>query len=84
MVMAVIEEISRMSNSGCDDDVLMNYIWYNSDVLECELNGEEYKEPKKCDRNFCLDCKLEMLTDYQKSILVCTKCGLCEYYSVYM
>ena len=27
---------------------------------------------------------MEMLTDYQKSILVCTKCGLCEYYPVYV
>ena len=25
-----------------------------------------------------------MLIDYQKSILVCTKCGLCEYYPVYV
>ena len=25
-----------------------------------------------------------MLSDSQKSILVCTKCGLCEYYPVYV
>ena len=47
-------------------------------------NGEEYKEPKKHNRNFCIDCNLEMLIDYQKSILVCTNCGLCEYYPVYV
>ena len=42
--MTVIEEISKMSNSGCDDDVSMDYICDNYD--ETELNGEEYKEPK--------------------------------------
>ena len=44
--MSVIEEISRMSSSGCDDDVVMDYIQKKLDVLECELNGDEYKEPK--------------------------------------
>ena len=77
--MTVIEEILRMSNSDCVD-----YIWYNSDILECELNGEEYKEPKKHNRNFCIECSLVMLIDYQKSILVCTNCGLCDYYPVYL
>ena len=64
--MSVIEKISRMSNSGCDDDVLMNYIQENFDILECELNGDEYKEPKKHNYNFCVDCNLEMLIDSQK------------------
>ena len=27
---------------------------------------------------------MEMTIDYQKSTLVCTKCGLCEYYLVYV
>ena len=27
---------------------------------------------------------MEMTTDYQKSTLVCKKCGLCEYYPVYV
>ena len=31
-----------------------------------------------------MDCNLEMLIDYQKSTLVCRKCGLCEYYPVYV
>ena len=82
--MSVIEEISRMSSSGSDDDVLIDYIQKNLDVLECELNGKEYKEPKKHNRNFCMDCSLEMTVDCQKSTLVCTKCGLCEYYPVYV
>ena len=82
--MSVMEKISRMSNSGCDDDVLMNYIQENFDILEFELNGNEYEEPKKHDYNFCKECNLEMLIDYQKSILVCTNCGLCEYYPVYV
>ena len=45
--MSVMEEISRMSNSGCDDDVLMNYIQNNFDILDCELNGDKYEEPQK-------------------------------------
>ena len=83
MVMSV-KEISRMSNSGCDDDVLMNYIQNNFDMLGCELNGDKYKEPRKHNYSFCIDCNKEMLTDNQNSILVCTNCGLCEYYQVYM
>ena len=79
--MSVIEEISRMSNCGCDDDVLMNYIQKNFEILDCEFNGDEYEEPKKHNYNFCIDCNKEMLIDNQNSILVCTNCGLCEYYS---
>ena len=82
--MSVIEKISRMSQSGCDYDVLMDYIQKNLDILECELNGSEYEEPKKHDYNFCIDCNKEMLIDYQKSILVCTNCGQCNYYHVYI
>ena len=82
--MSVIEEISRISSNGCDDDVLMDYIQKNVDALECELNGDEYKEPKKHNNDLCNDCNKEMLTDYQNSHLVCTNCGLCEYYPVYV
>ena len=82
--MSVIEEISKLSKNGCDDDVLLNYIYENHDELECELNGEEYKEPKKHKRNFCIDCNLEMLIDYERSILVCTKCRVFEYYPVHV
>ena len=62
IVMSVMEEISRMSTSGCDDNVLMDYIQKNVDVLECELNGD--KEPKKHNYNLCNDCNLAMTTDY--------------------
>ena len=48
------------------------------------MNGEEYKEPKKQDHNFCMDCKLRKIVDYERSILVCSKCGLCEDYPVYV
>ena len=82
--MSVIEGISRMSNSGCDDDVLMNYVQKHFEILDCELNGDRYKESKKHNNNFCIDCNLEKLIDYQKSVLVCTNCGLCEYYPVYV
>ena len=78
--MSVMEKISKLSK----DDALLNYICENYDEIECELNGDEYKEPKKHKRNFCIDCNLEMLIDYQKSILVCTKCGVFEYYPVYV
>ena len=84
ILMSVIEEISKLLKNGCDDNVLLNYICENYDELECELNGDEFKEPKKHKRNFCIDCNLEMLIDYQQSILVCTNCGVFEYYPVYV
>ena len=34
--------------------------------------------------DLCINCNLEMTIDYQKSTLVCMKCGLCEYYPVYV
>ena len=81
--MSYIEEISWMSKSGYSDRELLEYIDEHFNEIECELNGEEYKEPKKCDHNFCMDCKLKKIVDYERSTLVCTKCGLCEYYPVY-
>ena len=83
IVMSVIEGISIMSKSGCDDKELLDYIYENYDEIECELNGDEYKEPKH-DRSVCIDCNMEMTTDYQKSTLVCKKCGFFEYYPVYV
>ena len=80
--MSVLEKISKLSKNGCDEALLV-CICENYDQIECELNGEEYKESKKYNRNFCIDCNLEMTIEYQKSILVCTNCGLCEYYPVY-
>ena len=82
--MLFIEEVSRMSKCGCSDMELLEYINEHFDEIECELNGDEYKEPKKHKRNFCIDCNLEMLIDYEKSTLVCTKCGLFEYYLVHV
>ena len=79
--MSVMEKMFKLSKNGCDD-TLLKYICDNYDEIECEYNGKEYKEPKKNDRKFCMDCKLEMLIDSQKSIIVCTKCGLYEYYPV--
>ena len=81
--MSVIEEISKLSRNGCDD-ALLNYICENYDEIECELNVDEYKGPKKHNRNLCIDCKMEKIIDYQKSTLVCKKCGLYEYYPVYV
>ena len=79
-----MEKISKLSKDGCDDDVLLNYINENFEEIERELNGEEYKEPKKRDRYFCMGCKLRKIVDYERSILVCTKCGVFEYYPVYV
>ena len=79
----MLEEISRMSKSGCGDKELLEYVCENYDEIECELNGYKYKEPKH-NRNLCIDCNIEMTIDYQKSTLVCNKCGLCEYYPVYV
>ena len=63
---------------------LLEYINEHFDEIECELNGEEYKESKKRDRYFCMVCKLRKIVDYERSILVCTKCGVFEYYPVHV
>ena len=52
-MMSVIEEISKLSRNGCDD-ALLDYICENYDEIEYELNGYEYKEPKKHNRNISL------------------------------
>ena len=82
--MSIIEEVSWMSKSGYNNKELSDYIDKHYDETECELNGDEYGEPEKHNRNLCIDCQMEMTIDYQKSILVCMKCGLCEYYPVYV
>ena len=82
--MSVIEEISLMSECGYTDKELLEYIDKHYDEIECELNGEVYEEPKKRDRHFCMDCKLRKIVDYERSTLVCIKCGLCEYYPFYV
>ena len=51
--MSYTEEISRMSKSDYSDKELLEYINEHFDEIECELNGEEYKEPKH-DRIFAL------------------------------
>ena len=72
-----------MSKSGYSDIELLEYIDEHFDEIECELNGEEYKEPKH-NRNIFIDCNMVKTIDYERSTLVCTKCGLCEYYPVYV
>ena len=82
--MSYIEEVSRMSKSGYSDIELLEYIDEHFNEIECELNGEEYKEPKRRDHNFCMNCNVIKTIDYERSTLVCTKCALCEYYPVYV
>ena len=82
--MSFIEEVSRMLKSGYSDMELLEYIGKHFDEIECELNGEEYKEPKKHSRYFCIDCNVVKMIDYDRLTLVCTKCGLCEYYPIYV
>ena len=79
-----MEEILWMSKSGYGDIELLEFIGKHYDEIECELNGEVYKEPKKHDHNFFMDCNVVKTIDYERSTLVCTKCGLCEYYPVYV
>ena len=82
--MLIIEEVSWMSKSGYSDIELLEYIDEYFNEIECELDGEEHKEPKKRDHNFCTDSNVVKTIDYERSTLVCTKCGLCEYYPVYV
>ena len=82
--MSVIEKISIMSKSGYTDREILEYIDRHYDSIECELKGEMYKEPKKRDSYFCMVCKLRKIVDYERSTLVCTKCGVFEYYPVHV
>ena len=82
--MSIIEEVLWMSKSGYNDRELLEYIDKHYDEIECELSGNESKEPKKHNYDLCIDCNLKTTIDYQKSTLVCKKCGLCEYYPVYV
>ena len=82
--MLFIKGVSRMSKSGCSDMELLEYINEHFDEIECELNGDEFKEPKKHKSNFCIDSNLKMLIDYERSILVCMKCGVFSSYFVHV
>ena len=68
IVMSILETISTMFKCGYTDRELLEYIDKHYDEIECELNGEEYKDPKKRDRYFCMDCKLRKIVDYGRSI----------------
>ena len=82
--MSIIETISMMSKSGYTDKELLDYIDKHYDEIEFELNGCVYKKTKKYDRYFCMGCKLRKTVDYERSILTCTKCGVFEYYPIYV
>ena len=82
--MSVIKAISMMSKSGYSDRELLEYIDKHYDEIECELDGKIYKEPEKRDHNFCIECKLRKVVDYERSTLVCTRCGQFESYPVYV
>ena len=59
--MSDIEKVSWMSESGYSDIELLEYINKHFDEIECEFIGEKYKEPKKHDHYFCMDCKLRRI-----------------------
>ena len=65
IVMSVIKAILMMSKSGYSDRELLEYIDKHYDEIECELNGEMYKDPKKRDRYFCMNCKLRKIVDFE-------------------
>ena len=81
--MSYIEKVLWMSESGYSDIELLEYIYKHFDEIECQLNEDEYKDPKNS-HNICIDCNVVKMIDYERSILVCTKRGLCEYYPVYV
>ena len=82
--MSILETISMMSKSGYSNKELLKYIDRHYDSIECELKGEVYKKPKKHDCYFCMACTLRKTVDYERSTLVCTRCGQFEYYPVYV
>ena len=63
-----MEKISKLSKKGYSD-ALLDYICENYNEIDCELNRDEYKEPKKYINDFCVACNKEMLLDSQRSIL---------------
>ena len=63
--MLKIEEVSWMSKSGYSDRELLEYIYEHFDEIECELNGEEYKDPKH-DRNLYIDCNVVKTIDHER------------------
>ena len=69
--MSVMEKILKLSKNGCDD-ALLNYICDNYDETECELS---MRNPKSIIIIFVFPATKKKL-DSQKSILICTKCGL--------
>ena len=81
--MSLKEDVSKMSKSGYSDIELLEYVDEHFDEIECELKGEEYKESKH-NHNLCIDCNMVKTIDFERSTLVCTKCGLCEYYPIYV
>ena len=82
--MSILETISVMSKCGYTDKELLEYIDRHCDSIECELKGEVYKEPKKRNHNFCIKCKLRKIVDYERSTLVCTRCGQFQFYPVHV
>ena len=60
IVMSSLETISTMSKCGYTDRELSEYIDKKYEI-ECELNGEEHKDPKKPDRYFCMGCKFRKM-----------------------
>ena len=65
ITMSITEEVSWMSKSGYSDRELLEYIDKHYDEIECELKGEEYKEPKR-NCNLCINCNMVKTRDYQK------------------
>ena len=61
--MSYIEEVLWMSERGYSDIELLEYINKHFDEIECEFIGEDYKEPKKHDRNLCIDCNVVKTVD---------------------
>ena len=64
--MSYTEEVLWMSGSGYSDMELLEYINKHFDEIECKFNGEVYKEPKKHNRYFCMDCKMRKIVDYER------------------
>ena len=68
-MISYIEEVLWMFESGYSDKELLEYINKHFDEIECEFIEEEYREPKKHYRYFCMDCKLRKIVDYERSTL---------------
>ena len=68
-------------NHTCEQSFLKTNFNFISKVRQTSVCGVMLPKSRLV---FIQYCNLEMLIDYQESVLVCTNCGVFEYYPIYV